>query len=350
MNKALIGLGLAAAVLAVVFVMRDGVAYRKPEADPAITWSSAEKRHAPEVVLAISPRAQPPKLPDTPPVSKPRLSASMQEYLSDQPFRSLFERLRDSVSRTPEEDYLLAEILERCAKGTPRPEGARAQFVASIAPSDPQRERRIAAWDAFHAPRCEGVEARAGEAEIRALLEKAAAAGDPKARARLIEKDVWAPFRTPSGGYAMDRRNPSITDAQIDALRRSVRSGDPEALQAAGRLFSSTMADLVIRAGPEGRPIDPRVFHDAWMLAACDQGLGCGSGHRDLLYACATQGDCEATDLRQHLFYYRHSPQQSQRLYEYYGHINRAVRSGDWSYFTFHRGAPAGGSSYHFFR
>lgn len=348
MNKALIGLGLAATVLAVVFVMRDGVAYRKPQADPAITWSSAEKRHAPEVVLAISPRAVPPKLPDTPPGSKPRLSASMQEYLSGQPFKALFDRLRASSSRTPEEDYLLAELLERCAKGAPRREGARAQFVASIAPGDPQRDKRIAAWDAYHSPRCEGIEAQATDAQVRALLEKAAAGGDPKARARLIERDIWAPLETPEATRTAARRYPMMSEAHAEALRQAAQSGDPVALVIAGKLFASTMGDLVIRAGPEGRPIDPRPFHDAWVLLACDQGMSCGPQHRDLLEACVTHGNCDAADLRQHLFYYQHSPQQSQRLYEYYGQLQRAMRSGDWSWFTFHRGPPTPGSTYFF--
>jgi hypothetical protein len=137
-------------------------------------------------------------------------------------------------------------------------------------------------------------------------------------------------------------------ETRLEAMRQVVRSGDPEALLIAGNLLSSTMGDLVIRTGPDGRPIDPRAFHDAWMLAACDQGLPCGQDHQDILNACALHANCDATDLRQHLFYYQHSPQQSQRLYEYYGQIQRAVRSGDWSYFDFHRGPPTPGSTYFF--
>jgi hypothetical protein len=357
MNRALLGLGVAIAVLAAVYLMRDGVAYRKPEADPGATWSARDKRHAPEVVLAISPKATPPRLPHEAPAEKPRLSATMQEFLSKQPYRALFERLRSSASRSPEDDYVLAELLDRCGKVAgrkPRPqpstEEARARFVSSVSDADPQRDRRIAAWEELNNPRCAGIEVDTTESEIRALLDKAAAGGDPKARARIVEQDVWAPFRTPDGGMRMDRRNPSMTDAQLDSMREAVRSGDPEALLAAGRLFSSTMGDLVIRAGPEGRAIDPRVFHDAWTLAACEQGLACDRQHQMLLHGCAMQGNCEASDLRQYMFYYQHSPQQSQRLYEYQTHITRAIRSGDWSWFTFHRGAPAPGSTYHFFR
>ena len=355
MNKALIGLGLAVAVLLAVFVMRDGVAYRKPEADPNLTWSSAEKRHAPEVVLAISPKATPPKLPHEPVAAKPRLSASVQEYLSKQPLKPLFERLRNSQSRTPEEDYLLARMLERCGtiagrtRQPPATEGARAQFVASMAEKDPQRDKRIAAWDEFHRARCGGIEVQTSEAEIRALTEKAAAGGDPKAKARLIEREVWGPLETPDGGIRTSaQRQPMMSEAQAEQLRQVVQSGDPLALITAGKLFSSTMGDLVIQAGPEGRPIDPRAFHDAWMLMACDQGISCGPDHRDLLDACARQAECDATDLRQHLFYYQHSPQQSQRLYEYYAQLQRAARTGNWTYFTFRRGTPPPGSTYYF--
>ena len=356
MNRALVGLGLAVVVLAAVFVLRDGVAFRKPQADPAATWSATEKRHAPEVVLAISPRATPPKLPHATPPEKPRLSAAMQEYLSGQPLKPLFDRLRASSSRTPEEDYLLARLLDRCGKvagrdrrTTPPRDQARAGFVANISDKDPQRDKRIAAWDDYNKPSCQGIEVETTAAEIRALLEKAAAGGDPKARARIVDQDVWAPMEPHGGGVGTAaQRYPNISDAQIETLRQAVQTGDPEALVIAGKLFSSTMGDLVIRAGPEGRPIDPRAFHDAWMLAACDQGLHCGQGHRDLLYSCAVQGNCDATDLRQHMFYYEHSPQQSQRVYEYYGHLHRAMRAGDWSHFNFHRGAPASGSTYFF--
>jgi hypothetical protein len=357
MNKALMGLGLAIAVLGAAYFMRDGVAYRKPEADPNLTWSSTEKRHAPEVVLAISPKATPPKLPHAPVVEKPRLSPAMQEYTSGQPLKSLFDRLRGATSRTPEEDYLLAEILERCGtiagrgRGAPKGDQQRQQFVASIAEGDPHRERRIAAYDRFNRPRCEGIEVGTSDAEIRALLDKAGAAGDPKARARIVERDVWAAFRGPDGmPVQRNNNNPAINEAQVNALRQAAQSGDPEALLTVGRLFSSTMADLVIRAGPEGRPIDNRVFQDAWILAACEMGLECGADNRTMLYGCAMQGNCDATDLRQYLFYYQHSPQQSQRLYEYQNQIARAIRGGDWSYFTFHRGPPAPGSSYHFWR
>jgi hypothetical protein len=356
MNRALMGLGLAVAVLATVFLLRDGVALRKPDADPAATWSASERRHAPEVVLAISPRATPPRHPAASEAPPPRLTPAMQEYYSAQSLKPLFDRLRASSARTPEEDFLLAQLLERCGKvpgrqhnRPPRPE-ARAKFIASLSEKDPQRDKRIAAYDAFNQPRCEGIEVETSDAEIRALMEKAAAAGDPKARARLVEKDVWAAFRTPDGGVRMGaQRNPSMSDAQLDAVRNAAQSGDPEALLIAGRLFASTKSDLVIRAGPEGRPIDPRAFHDAWRLAACDQGLQCGPEHSDLTYGCAMQANCDAADLRQHMFYYQHSPQQSQRVYEYYGQLTRALRSGDWSYFNFHRGGPTPDSSYHFF-
>ena len=356
MNKSLVGVGVALAVLAAVYVMRDGVAYRAPGPDPAATWSPDEKKHAPEVVLAISPRAMAPRLPHAAPPEKPRLSAAMQEYLSGASLKPLFDRLRNAGARTPEEDYLLARLIERCGRiagrqrhAPPPREQARAQFVAALAPNDPLRDKRLAAWDAFNKPACEGIAIDATQEQVRALLEKAAAGGDPKARALLVERDVWAPFETPDGGIRTDgRRSPSLSEAQADALRQAAQSGDPLALLTVGKLFASTMGDLVIRAGPEGQPIDPRAFHDAWTLLACDRGLECGASNRDILEACAMRANCDAADLRQHLFYYQHSPQQSQRLYDYYGHLQQAVRTGDWSWFTFHRGAPPPGSTWYF--
>jgi hypothetical protein len=286
------------------------------------------------------------------------MSPLMREATSGGPWKPIYDRLSQSAARTPEESYVLAEILRVCGDAAatvsfPRAdmrEEAKASFAASISEKDPAREKRVAAWTRMTESRCigfEGLKTSAGE--IRALLDKAAAGGDAKARARVVEKDIWASVVGPGGTMQRtEMSTPSITDAQLATLREAVASNDPQALMIAGRVLSSTMSDLSIRAGPQERPVDPRAFYDAWNLAACDAGYDCGPTSPQMLMACSAQGNCDAQDLREYLFYYNNSPQQSQLVVEYQSQIARAIQTGDWAYFQFVRARPPAGMIYGF--
>ena len=354
MRGVILGLALAALVLGGVIVMRGGVAERAPapEAKPEGTVTTT-RRHAPDVVLAIKPgvpaaaRAS---------AAQPKRSALMVEFESRKGRKALYDRLSGLGSRSAEETYLLAEIMNDCKRLiSGRPPGVtreaahaagRARMEETISQKDPTRDKRLAAYEAVStAPRaCEGFQGVSiNPAEIRALMARAAEQGDPRARARLVEMDVWAPMLGPDGNLDMrmgtqEMKLPKISDEQLEAIRQAAASNDPAVLAVAGRLLASTMADLQIRAGPEERPVDPRTFLDAWMLAACDAGGDCGPGHPLIAGGCISFGNCDARDLREYLFYYAHSPQQSQQLAEYQVQIARAIQSGNWSYFQFHRG------------
>jgi hypothetical protein len=352
-KAALLALALAVAVVAGLLVLRRGESYAPGAAGETREGTVTVNRRLPaDAVLSIKPGTA--AMPATPAAAAPpaRLSPLLQDYLAGKSWKALHDRLRESPARTAEESYLLAEILDRCARvadrkapSWPRPgsrEEERKRFLATVSDKDPNAAQRIAAHEKVSTPRCEGFDdVTATEAEIRALLQGAGA--DPKARARLVEKEIAATL-PPDGRPLMSADGtsslPSISDAQIEALKQAVQSGDPVALAIAGRVFSSTMQNLVMRAGPGEQPVDPRAFYDAWSLAACDLGQPCGAESGRVLHSCATQGNCGARDLREHLFYFDHSPQQSQRLADYHAHILQAARTGDWSYFTFHRGAP----------
>src|SRR5213078_1308727 len=94
------------------------------------------------------------------------------------------------------------------------------------------------------------------------------------------------------GGVINGNNLPGITDAQLEGLRDAARSGDPVAMLIAGNLLSSTLAYLMIRAGPNERPIDQRAFQSAWTLVACDAGYDCGLGHPYVICACLQKGHC----------------------------------------------------------
>lgn len=306
--------------------------------------ASQSRVYAAETVLAIRPGAAP-AVPREP--APPKTSPLLREYYDAKVLRPLYDRLKDIPNRTPEETYLLAAILEGCGTvsdrkrvGPPRNrDEERKRLVAMISEKDPKRDQRLAAYDKAQSNRCEGFEGvTTTQAEVRELL---ASSNDPKARARLLEKDIASTLPA-DGQMGMgpdgQSRLPVITDAQLAALREAVQSGDPVAASIAGRIFGTTMQDFTVRAGPNGEAVDQRAWSDAWKLVACDLGSPCGRESGTLLYGCAMQGNCGASDLREHLFFFEHSPQQSQRVAEYQSNLMRAIATGDWSYFDFHRG------------
>ena len=356
MRGVILGIAIVAAVVGGVFVLRYSERVPVPvEAVKREASVTVTRRLAPDAVLSIKPGA--PMKSAVVPAGATRVSPLLQEYYAGKGWKALYDRLRDAPARTAEESYLMAEMLDRCAKVTDRKfastwikpgnrDEERKRFLATVSEKDPNAAQRIAAHDKMGSvSRCEGFDGvTTTEGEIRDLLQSGAA--DPKARARLVEKEIATtlpPDGTPMMSSDGTSRLPSITDAQLEALKQAVQSGDPQALSIAGRVLASTMQNLAIRAGPGEQPVDIRAFYDAWALAACDLGQPCGAESGRLLNSCATQGNCGAQDLREHLFFFDHSPQQSQRLAEYHAQILRASQSGDWSYFTFHRGPPPRG-------
>ena len=141
---------------------------------------------------------------------------------------------------------------------------------------------------------------------------------------------------------------PTLSDQQLDTLREVARSGDPYAVMIVGSLLASTWGDLLIRAGPDERPIDQRAFYDAWTLAACTTGYDCGPTNNTLLNGCVQNGNCGSQSLEEYLYFYGNSPQQSQLINEYRSQLIRAMQGGDWSYFAFVRARPPGGSVFVF--
>ena len=91
------------------------------------------------------------------------------EFLHARNYKALYDRLRNSPEgKTPEGEYVLYEMLLRCATITDRTsrqpvartasDQKRADFIASIPDNDPQRDKRIAAFDDVTANRCAGME------------------------------------------------------------------------------------------------------------------------------------------------------------------------------------------------
>ncbi len=353
MNRVLLAIVVAALVFAAVWTLRGGKEQvdLPPSKPAAITASTSRTTPTPDVVLSIKPGGSRPR---TAPVTD-KVSPLMRE-LANGPRKPLYDRLSEKSTRTPEENYVLARLLELCTEvtGTPRDsrppntEEARRAFAATMSEKDPDRAKRVAAFEKMSEPMCAGFEGmKTDPKRVKELIDAAAAGGDPKGRARVVERDVWAVCC--SGGVVRGTDAlPTITDDQLRTLQETVRTGDPTAMLIAGSILSSTLGDLMIRAGPEERPIDPRSFNSAWILAACDAGQDCGPNTGMLLQGCAYSSNCGAQNVEEFLYYYGNSPQQSQLINEYRSQLTRAMQTGDWSYFTFVRAAPPRGSVFFF--
>jgi len=297
--------------------------------------STAPSRLSASAVLSIDPR----NVSGKPPAAHAKTLNS--EFLTTKSLKSLYERLKGSPEGgTPEGQYILYEILRRCATVTEgsarrpyqRAMPAREDFVASISPTDPQREKRLAAFDEVDTKRCAGFEGvTITSADLQRLLTDSVNAGDPKARVLALERELWAQRQT---GQRMS--NVSLSDAQVEQLRQIIGTRDPGAMVAAGRILSNTWHDFSIRVGND--VIEPRAFYNAWQILACDYGYPCGSDNSRVLTECALQGHCQVQTLQDYLYYYAGSPHDSQLVMQYQQVLRNAIETGDWSQMQIVRG------------
>jgi hypothetical protein len=266
LRATLLALALAAGMLAMVVVLRGGVDLREHPEKGQVSVK-ATKRLPADAVLAIVPGAPFPALQAGVAAPARRMTPAVEDLDRRRNYSALYERLKDKADRNGEESYVLAEVLRACARIAGRkPSGsrsfdrpdAREQFMAALPEKDPFRAHRIRAYEHWEREPCAGFpEVDLADAQLRALLAAAATAGDPKARARLLQEEL-------------------------------------------------------------GKP--------------------CGEDAPDLVRACATRGQCATNNYREYLFYYQVPPHAAQLVNEYYTQLGRATRSGDWSYFAFHRG------------
>jgi len=276
------------------------------------------------------------------------------EYLGAKSYRALYDRLRGSPEgATGEGMYVMYDILRKCAAVTDRPyrrptdarplEQRRQEFLAALAPDDPQRDKRIAAFESTAANRCAGLEnVTVAKADLDQLLAGAAAAGDPKAKATAVEQQIWQERR--SGQW----RTATLSDNQISTLEQAIGTKDPGAMVVAGRLLSNTWPDLTMRVGPEGAAVEARAFNNAWQVLACEYGYPCGSDNPRLTEDCAYNGHCDAQSLPDYLYYYASSPHEAQLVSQYESALRGAVENGDWSQVVVTRGAKMPGNRFIF--
>jgi hypothetical protein len=308
-------------------------------AAPQVEKRSESVASGPATVLAITPtRASTPSA-----VRVPVRSGPMQELQASKRYKGLWDRLRNTPEGATADGALaLYRIASRCANVTDRPawrspnrgktnDQVRDDFMKTLAPNDPQRDKRIAAFENVNSPRCEGIDVTMTQADLRAMLTKAADAGSAEARALALGQQV-----AESQHGRWDQR--TLTDAQIDSLKQLAGTKDPGAMLEAGRILSNSYSDLTVRDGPDGPVLEPQALHNAWALLACEYGYPCGEDNTRVQDGCAYRGHCDASNLQDYLFFYSASPHDSQLMNQYEAILRTAVETGDWSHFTLVRG------------
>lgn len=328
------------------------MALRPPQLEPiagldsSTTWVAGQPRSrgasgtGPRSVPApaADPRAHIPRVVMAPP--PPTL---FNEYLGARDYRILYDRLAQSAEgQTAEGKLVLYEILRQCATITEgRRPGFKAsppnrdEFIRSIPASDPQRERRIAAFDAYAQDHCRGFEGTVvRHGDLMKLLHEAASAGDPRARALAMEQELWQARRGGRDGGV------TLTDAHLEQLRQIAGTKDPEAIRVAGRIMANSWQDYALRIGPEQLPVEQRAFVNAFLVLSCEFGAPCGTDTPRMLQACALQGHCNAQSFPEHLYYYGSTPHDSIMLTQYREIVRHAIQTGDWSQIAVVRGAP----------
>ena len=313
----------------------------------AVVTKDAVKRGslAPEAVLAIAP---PKRVGESAPARK--LPPSLQEYYEAKSYAAIHARLSKSTNRTGEENWMLAQILQRCARfaedepdrfkpsklGGPQ---ARARFAASLPANDPDRDKRLAAFDGINFDPCGDLSnIEMSRKDLRALLQAGADAGDPKARASLVQFDISEQNRGADGKWRFDQSQPiRISDSQIDTLRQTIASGDPYAVRTAINALTGSYGNFSLRDADD-RPLNFMALWQAGTLVGCDFGFDCGPNSQWMQSGCAFQGYCAANNLNDYLMYYVSAPNASQMIATYQAAIRNAVNNNDWSYFHFYPG------------
>jgi hypothetical protein len=292
------------------------------------------------------------------PAAHPHVTARptlYNEYLAARSYRALYDRLHGSPEgATGEGLYVMYDILKKCATVTDLPyrrrpaakpvDQRRQEFLAALPTDDPQRDKRIAAFEGAAVDNCAGFEgATITQAELDKMLGQAVDAGDPKAKAAMVESQIWEQRR------AGQWRTATLSESQISTLEEAVGTKDPAAMMTAGRLLSNTWPDTTMRLGADSSAVEPRAFYNAWQVLACEYGYPCGSDSPQLLQACAYNAHCDTRSLPEYLYYYASSPYEAQLVSQYESVLRTAIEKGDWSQLTVTRGPNMPGATRYMF-
>jgi hypothetical protein len=355
--KILVAISLAiAAIVAAVMIYRAEPDTLDQRVKAEQARESEMKHPSPSVVLSIR-ASTPSPLPTA--AGKSVRGLASQEYSKARSLKTLYDRLSaPGATATGDDKYVLYKILAGCARRsdskTSVDPAARQQALdkrrkdleAQIPLTNPDRQKRLDAFDAI-SQRCAGMEnVETSKAELDKLLADAAAMGDPKAQARLAFPQM-APMQGQNPNMPQ-RAAMNLSDDQFHTMQSAIASRDPDAIIIAGMALSNTYDDAILQVGADRGELQARASMEAWRLVACEYGMECGPENQELQTACFAQGRCAATTVPDQVFYYDVSPYEAQLIDQYRQVFRNAVANNDWSGLTLARQPNTSSSRFYF--
>jgi len=277
------------------------------------------------------------------------MSVALQAFRDRKNYPALLEQLK-AGEQSAESLWLQAKIVGECAKRPrdnaaqknfriPTPEEERERFMRRLAPEDPQRSRRIAAFETISNKPCGALsEITKTHDEIYEMFKLAAAGGDPRARAEMIwQEQLKGMLEARNKGLSFPKFE--VSDEQFQTMKELLASQDPDVVTILGGHLGGWMDGGALVLDRSGAPVNSRAFGQAWYMVACDLGADCGSNSRELLSACAHSGECDAGNLVDYTYFYGASLYHAQLIDQYRQTLLTMIRSGDFSQFRIVRGA-----------
>ena len=263
----------------------------------------------------------------------PLKSALAQEFEKAHQLKTFYDRYAANPEGADAETRFFAALaMERCVgrgRSSQAPsEADKARFQSRLKENDPGNAQRLEAFNRI-TETCEGfANVNISAADISKLYREAAAQGNAAAKVA-VASDLYREQARNARGVE-ERR---MSEDQLAMVRDALGSGDPFAIESAGRLLSWGSTQLADRkVGPNGDPFSARDWGPAWQLAACDRGANCGSDHYRVLNGCAYQGACGYDSLESYLQFNELAPNTYAAAMQNRATILDAIAQGRWDW------------------
>ena len=263
----------------------------------------------------------------------PLKSALAQEFEKARQLKTFYDRYAANPDGADGETKFFAALaMERCVgrgRGSQGPSDSdKVRFQGRLKENDPGNAQRIEAFNRI-TETCEGfANVNLSAADISKLYREAAAQGNPAAKVA-VASDLYR--EQARGARGIEERR--MSEDQLAMVRDALGSGDPFAIEGAGKLLSWGSTQLADRrVGPNGDPYSARDWGPAWQLAACDRGANCGADSYRVLNGCAYQGACGYDSLETYMQFNELPPNVYAAAMQNRATILEAIAQGRWDW------------------
>lgn len=246
------------------------------------------------------------------------------------------ELLAREARLTREERYFLAKALETCGFAMSMNDDLveagqrrRRDFIATLSPTDPEFDRRVAAFDASDdINRCRRFQGQTiAQSKIDALYQRAGDGGDPRAQARTLVAELSKNLAIPKNQFESAR---VVEQDDFQRIVSLLESRNAEAIVTVAQLLAEHRLIEQLRMGPNGETPNPASLVGAFTLVACDFQPSCTAFDREALQACAHAGYCSAGSYEELYANFLASPYAWSLASRYRTLIHTAIETRNW--------------------